>query len=104
MSVLCGLSAAQAVEASSGPDTIEPPQLHATAPNASLVTSVSPPLLDKAESLQRRVAPDCDSVTPSTASVTALLSRFVRSSTPARGVQCPIPPVPEHLTIQEVHP
>jgi len=33
-----------------------------------------------------------------------LRSRLDRSSTLAHGVQCPIPPVPDHLTRQELHP
>ena len=40
MSIGCGLPAAHAMEASSRPDTMEPPQLHATALNASRVTLV----------------------------------------------------------------
>ena len=102
MSIGWGLPAAYAAESSSGADTIEPQ--HATVPNTSLVTSVSPPPSGKAEFLQGRAAPDCDGVAPSAGAVTALLSRFVRSSNTAHGVQCSIPPLPDQLTTQELHP
>ena len=104
MSIGWGLPAAYAAESSSGADTIEPQ--HATVPNTSLVTSVSPPPSGKAESLQRHAAPDCDGEAPSTSPVTALLSRLVRSSSGVRGVQCPMPLVPDKspLEVEELHP
>lgn len=104
MSIVCGLPAAHAMEASSGPKTMEPQPLHATTPHASIDTSVSPPPSNQAGSLGRSPAPDCDGQRPSTASVTALLSRAVRSSTAARGVQCPMLPDSNLSTVQELHP
>jgi hypothetical protein len=101
MSIVCGLSAAQAAETSSGPEATE---LHTTAPNAGIVTSISPSPSSHAGSLGRNPAPDCDRPMPSTASVPARLSRLVRSSTTARGVQCPIPPVSDNMPSQESHP
>jgi muramidase (phage lysozyme) len=47
---------------------------------------------------------DCDGYRPSTGSVTALLRKIVHTSSTPRGVQCPIPPVPDHSTTQEPHP
>lgn len=47
---------------------------------------------------------DCDGQPPSTLSVTTVLSRIVRSSNITRGVQCPIPPVPDQSTTQEMRP
>jgi hypothetical protein len=104
MSIMCGLAAAHAMEASSGADTVEPPELRTATSKTSIDTSVSPPPSGKAEFLQGRAAPDCDGVAPSAGAVTALLSRFVRSSNTAHGVQCSIPPLPDQLTTQELHP
>jgi hypothetical protein len=39
-----------------------------------------------------------------TAPVPTLLSRFVRTSATARGVQCPMPPVPDTSPLEERHP
>mgnify|MGYP001603042428 CR=1 FL=1 len=104
ISILCGLAAAHAAETSSKPEAVESQAQPATVPHAGMVTGVSPTPLSLTGSLQRNAAPDCDGAAPSTGTVTALLSRLVRSSAAARGVQCPIPPVPDHLTIQELHP
>jgi hypothetical protein len=48
--------------------------------------------------------PECDGQSSSTASVTALISRLVRSSADTAGVQCPIPPVPDESPLQELPP
>ena len=47
---------------------------------------------------------DCSGQTSSTTSVSTLLSRLIRSSAVVRGVQCPLPPVPDKSTAQELHP
>jgi len=105
MSTLCGLPAAHAAETSNGPDTMAPLPLHATDPNASLVTSVSSPPSSHAGSLGRNPAPDCDGPIPSTSPVTVLLSRLARSSTVAQGKHCSMPPGPETSPyIEELHP
>ena len=49
-------------------------------------------------------SPDCNGQSASTTSVSALLSRLVRASTIVQGVQCPISPVPDQATAQELHP
>ena len=59
MSIVCGLAAAHAMEASSGREASESQPLYATVPNAGLVTSVSPPPSSHAGSLRRNPAPDC---------------------------------------------
>lgn len=48
--------------------------------------------------------PDCDEQPPSPGSVTAMLNRLIRTATAVRGVQCPIPPIPDLPTTQEPHP
>lgn len=47
---------------------------------------------------------ECDGQTPTTGHATARSNRLVRSASPKRAVQCPIPPVPEQATIQEKNP
>jgi hypothetical protein len=83
---------------------MEPLPLHATAPNAGIVTSVPQSPSSHAESLRKSTDPNCYGQLPSTASVTPLLSRLVRSSNTARGVQCQIPPLPNQSTTQKLHP
>ena len=78
--------------------------LHTTTSKTNIDTSVSQPPSGKSESLQPRAGPDCAGVALSAGSVPALLSRFVRSSSVVRGVQCPIPPVPDNSPLQELHP
>ena len=57
-------------------------------------THASRPPSNNAGPLPKSAAPDCDGAPPSsTGPVMALLSRLVRSSSAARGVQCPIPPL-----------
>jgi hypothetical protein len=47
---------------------------------------------------------DCDGQPSTTRSVTALLSRLAQKSTVVPGVQCPIPPVPDTIPIEELRP
>ncbi|MDF0644447.1 MAG: hypothetical protein P0111_10475 [Nitrospira sp.] len=47
---------------------------------------------------------DCDGQPPSAGSITARLRRLVDTSANVRGVQCPIPPIPNSSPIQEPHP
>jgi hypothetical protein len=47
---------------------------------------------------------ECDGQTPTMGRATARPNRFVRSASPRRGVQCPIPPVSEQATLQENTP
>ena len=44
---------------------------------------------------------DCDERTPTTKRITTRPSRMVRSASPMRGVQCPIPLVPKQAAIEE---
>jgi hypothetical protein len=46
--------------------------------------------------------PDCEGQSPSAGSVTALMSRLVRSSTVGRDVQCPSPSEEGQSTEQEI--
>ncbi len=52
---------------------------------------------------QERSAKDCEGKAPVTGSVTALLSKLVHSSNSVRGVQCPIPHVPDQSITKELH-
>lgn len=54
--------------------------------------------------VQTVVGKECDGQTPTTGHATARSNRLVRSASPRRGVQCPIPPVPEQAAIQENNP
>jgi hypothetical protein len=47
---------------------------------------------------------DCDGQPSPTPSVMALLSRPAKKSTVVPGVQCPIPPVPDTIPIEELRP
>lgn len=87
ISIVCDLPAVLAVEISIKPQ-----------PPASQTRSSSAP------QAQQKSAQDCEGKASATGSVTALLSKLVRSSSATRGVQCPIPPVPEQATIQENNP
>ena len=104
MTISWGLPVAQAAETVSGADTIESLPSDTTTSRSSSITSPSQRPLPHVGSLPQSAAPDCDGQAPSTGTVTALRSRLDRSSTLAHGVQCPIPPVPDHLTRQELHP
>jgi hypothetical protein len=47
---------------------------------------------------------DCNGQPSSTPSVTVLLSRLIQKSIVVTGSQCPIPPVPDTMPIEEPHP
>lgn len=87
LSILCHLSVAFAAEMAS---------------KAELPASQPQPA--SRSQAQSKSASDCDGKPSPSGSVTALLSKLVHSSSEARGVQCPIPPVPEQTTIQESNP
>ncbi|MDO8356982.1 MAG: hypothetical protein Q7U76_11385 [Nitrospirota bacterium] len=99
-----GLPAAHSMEASSGPDTIPPPLHMTTSQSSRNITNPSQPSSDHVAPLPQNTAPDCDGETPSSGSVTALLSRLVGSSSVMAGKRCPIPPIPGNRPIQEPHP
>jgi hypothetical protein len=52
-------------------------------------------------SLAKDASQGCDGQTRSATSLHAMLSRFVRTSSLAGGVQCPIPPISDQSTQQE---
>lgn len=100
--IVWGLSTTHATETSSKPEASKLQDLPATVPDPQIATKESPS--SPAEALQKGAALDCDGVAPSSSSVTALLSKLVRSSTIARGRQCLISPIPDQSTVQELHP
>jgi hypothetical protein len=104
ISLSVGFPSAYAAAVATNASTTESLDPHLPSQQASIATSTSQPVSSNVESHQKNAAPDCDGEAPSTASVPALLSRFVRSSTIARGVQCPIPPIPNQSTEEELHP
>ena len=83
---------AQAADNVPGTIAVESQRRSPTTPNSSTRAPV------------QHDAPDCNGQSPSTTSVTALLSRLVRPSTIAKGVYCPIPPVSDQAPAQERHP
>lgn len=83
---------------------IESRERQRTSQPASPTTMTPQSLSDHAGVLQERVAPDCEGEAPSAISVTAMLNRIVRASGTVRGVQCPIPIVPEPIPTEETHP
>ena len=104
MTIGWGLPAAYAAETSSRAEATEAQDLPVAAPHANIATSGSPSPSNNAGSLPTSAAPDCDGVASSASSVPALLSRLVRSSTAAHGVQCPMPPIPNQSPVEELHP
>jgi hypothetical protein len=102
ISLLVGFPSAYAAVAATNASTTESLDPRLPSQQASIATSTSQPVSSNAESLRKSGAPDCDGVAPSTASVPALLSRFVRSSSGVRGKQCTGPPVQDKL--EELHP
>lgn len=102
ISLLVGFAPAYAAATPTNASTTESLDPRLPSQQASIATSTSQPVSNNAESLRQSGAPDCDGVAPSTASVPALLSRFVRSSGGGRGKQCTGSPVPEKL--EELHP
>lgn len=104
ISTLLGIPTAHATEHPEGASTITPPLLHNTVSHTGSMTSPLQPSSNPPAPSSQSIAPDCDGKAPATGSVTALLSKFVRSSNTARGVQCPIPPVSDQSTTQETRP
>lgn len=107
ISIQCGWPIIHATASSVNASTIESQERQAASLQAVNATNASEPLASHAGALQQRAAPNCDGETPSATSVTsvtALLSRVIRSSGTIRGVQCPIPPVHEPMPSQETHP
>jgi hypothetical protein len=77
---------------------------HIPAPQPQTTTRTSQSLSSQGGVFQQNAAQDCTGEAPSTGSVPPLLSRLVRSSGVARGVQCPIPPLPDESQLKELHP
>ena len=96
MCVLGGYSAAHATETSASLMRKDLQETRVKSLQANTNTPASQPVHHSPGTDGMNAGPECDGqVVPSTGSVTALLSRVVRSSTAASTVQCPIPPVPD---------
>ena len=105
MSVVTWMSAAQVAAGSADFSGAEPRSIESSLPQQRIFsTSMPQHSSGSAESLQQTAARECDKEIPFTASVTALVNRLVRSSNVVRGVQCPIPPIPDLSTEHEPHP
>ena len=91
-----GLSTAVAISEGQG--------LSAVSPQSTSPVSGPPASAQQAPSSERSSNPDCNGTVQTAGSVTALLSRLARSAEVARGVQCPIPEVPEKSASEELHP
>lgn len=104
MSLMYGLPLAFTAATSTFAGTTEPQALPTPSPKMSVATSTSQSPPSHGKSVRGNPAPDCEGQPPSSASVTALLNRLVRSSAVARDVQCPIPPVPDKSRLEEFHP
>lgn len=102
--IQCGWPVTHATANSVNASTIESQERQAASPQAVNATNASEPLASQAGVHQQSAAPNCDGEAPSVTSVTALLSRIIRSSGTIHGVQCPIPPVHEPVPLQETHP
>jgi len=102
ISLSVGFPSAYAAAAATNASTTE--SLDPATPISQLGIGIhtSQPSLSNAGDRKKNAAPDCDGEAPSTVSVPALLSRFVRSSSGVRGKQCTGPPVPDKL--EEIHP
>jgi hypothetical protein len=102
ISLLVGFPSAYAAAAATNASTTESLDPRLPSQQAGIGTSTSQSPSNHVGALPKSAAPDCDGVAPSAASVPALLSRFVRSSSGMRGKQCTGPPVPDKL--EELHP
>ena len=80
------------------PDSKAPSFTATLRPSGSHSPDTDPTLIEET------TAQDCEGKAPSSGSVTALLSRLIASSHAVRGVQCPIPPVPNQSRRQETRP
>ncbi len=83
-------------------DSPTPPATESQSVNASLRNNGGTESSIHAAVSQEK-APDCEGQIPFNGVVTALLSRIVRSPGNTQGKQCPIPPVPDHRSSQELH-
>ena len=83
---------------------VESPESQAPFPPANLARGGSHLRNADPRFIEERATQDCEGKAPSTGQVTALLSRLITSSSVVRGVQCPIPPVPDQSTGQETRP
>jgi len=104
MSLMYGLPPAFGAATSPFVDTTESQALSPPSTQTSVATTTSQSHSCHGESVRMNPAQDCDGQAASATSVTALLSRLVRSSGVARGVQCPIPPLPDESQLKELHP
>ncbi|MDF0644443.1 MAG: hypothetical protein P0111_10455 [Nitrospira sp.] len=78
-------------------------QQRAVAPSRQETSSPQAPT-DPAVTPINAAGKDCDGQPPSAGSITAMLRRLVDTSANVRGVQCPIPPIPDSQPIQEPQP
>jgi hypothetical protein len=104
VSIFYGLTPVYAAENSTNVSKPESHDLRVPAPQMSIAMGTSQPSSAEDGPLRKSPDPECEEQMPSTGAATALLNRLVRSSTTARGVQCPIPPVPDKSTLEEFHP
>jgi hypothetical protein len=74
------------------------------APHKTLAASTAPLATENADTHPQPASQDCDGKAPASGSVTALLGKLAHASSAARGVQCPIPPVPDPPSELEHHP
>jgi len=102
LGIVGGLSTTHAVESFSKHE--ESPSKELSADTAHQIAAQGESSVGATQALQQNTAPDCEGKSPSRNHAATLLSRFIRSSTMGRGVQCPIPPVPGQSTEQELHP
>jgi hypothetical protein len=85
---------AQTTDETPGPVMVESQRL--SSPPSPVHPSISESITDNAR--------DCDGQSSMKDSVTALISRLVRSSTVVRGVQCPIPAPADTSQLEELRP
>ena len=105
MSLLYGLPPAFAAATSTFAGTTESQELSIPSPQMSVAASTPQPPPSHGKFVRGNPDPNCEGQPPLNASVTALPIRPVRSSAIVRGVQCPIPPVPDKsLLVEEFHP
>ena len=101
VSILCDLNIGHGATSSILTSGHEAMDQDTTPGSKTLPPSTAPLATENADTHPQPASPDCDGKAPASGSITALLSKLVRSSSAARGVQCPIPPVPDQPTIQE---
>jgi len=104
MNMVCGLAPPHGVATSFDTSPTESRDRQTPALQPRLTTSAVQSSSSHDGDFRMSATPNCDGKDPSTASVTALLSRLIRPSTAAHGVQCPIPPLPDVSQLEELHP